>query len=69
MKGEGVVGRKAEACDFKIRKIGGLGIVAQACNLSYSGRTDQEEHGSRLARADSLRFYPENTQHTVGLVE
>jgi hypothetical protein len=54
MKGEGVVKRKAEVCDFMIRKNWGLGIVAQACNLSYSGGRDQEEHGSRPARADRI---------------
>jgi hypothetical protein len=29
--------------------------VAHTCNPSYSGSRDQEDHGSKLARANSLR--------------
>jgi hypothetical protein len=30
-------------------------LVAHACNPSYSGGRDQEDHSSKLAQANSLR--------------
>jgi hypothetical protein len=43
--------------------------VAHACNPSYSGDRDQEDHGLKTAWANSSRFYLEKTHHKKGLVE
>jgi hypothetical protein len=45
--------------------------VAHACNPSYSGGTDQEDHGLKPAWANSLRdpISKKKKQHKKGLVE
>jgi hypothetical protein len=44
--------------------------VAHACNPSYSGGRDQEDHGLKPAQANSsARPYLEKTFHKKGLVE
>jgi hypothetical protein len=44
--------------------------VAHACNPSYSGGRDQEDHGSKPAWGNKfLRPYLKNTHHQKGLVE
>jgi hypothetical protein len=43
--------------------------VAHAYNPSYSGGREQEDHGSRSARANNLKSCLESTQHKEGLVE
>jgi hypothetical protein len=46
---------------------GKLGTVAHACNPSYSGDRDQEDHGSKPALGRELtRPYLENTQQKKG---
>jgi hypothetical protein len=42
-------------------------LVAHACNPSYSGGRDQEDHGSKPAQVN--RPYLEKTLHKKGLVE
>jgi hypothetical protein len=44
--------------------------VAHACNPSYSGGRDQEDHGSKPARANSSRDpISKKTFTKIGLVE
>jgi hypothetical protein len=44
--------------------------AAHTCNPRYSGGRDQEDHGSKPARANSsVRLYLEKTLHKKGLVE
>jgi hypothetical protein len=44
--------------------------VAHACNPSYSGDKDQEDHSSKPAQGKKfLRPYLKKIHHTKGLVE
>jgi hypothetical protein len=44
--------------------------VVHTCNPSYAGGRNQEDHGSKLAQANSsLRPYLEKTFRKIGLVE
>jgi hypothetical protein len=53
-----------------IKKVNGRALVAHACNPSYSGDRDQEDHGLTLAWANSSgRPYLEKTHHKKALVE
>jgi hypothetical protein len=45
-------------------------LVTHACNPSYSGDRDQEDHGSKQTQANSsLRPYLENLFTKTGLVK
>jgi hypothetical protein len=45
-------------------------LVAHACNPSYSGGRDREDHGSKPAwKNSSVRSCLEKTHHEKGLVE
>jgi hypothetical protein len=43
--------------------------VAHTCNPSYSGGRDQEDHGSKPARANSSQAPLKNRSQKIGLVE
>jgi hypothetical protein len=45
------------------------GLVAHACNPSYSGGRDQEDRGSKPAWANCSRAYLKNTHYKKELVE
>jgi hypothetical protein len=54
----------------QVLKAPGASEVAQACNPSYSGDRDQEDHGLKPAQANSsARPYLEKNHHKKGLVE
>jgi hypothetical protein len=44
-----------ENADALLKRPFGQALVAHACNPSYSGGRDEEVHGSKPARANSLR--------------
>jgi hypothetical protein len=45
-------------------------LVAHACNPSYSGGRDKEDHGSKPAQANSSRDpISKNPSQKIGLVE
>jgi hypothetical protein len=46
----------------------GRAPVTHACNPSYAGGRDQEDGGSKPARANSSQTLPQKTQHREGLV-
>jgi hypothetical protein len=47
-----------------------LVLVAHACNPSYSGGRDQEDHGSKSAQVNSLQDHiSKKTHHKKGQVE
>jgi hypothetical protein len=50
--------------DVKITTSFSWALVAHACNPSYSGGRDQEDHGFK-----PVRPYPEDTHHKKGLPE
>jgi hypothetical protein len=43
-------GKWMESEDIRLSEM----LVAHACNPSYSGGRDQEDHGSKLVQANSL---------------
>jgi hypothetical protein len=56
----GVGGQSEQLCEILIKKkkkkkgvCGGQALVAHACNPSYSGGSDQQDHGLKPARASS----------------
>jgi hypothetical protein len=50
----------------KTQKVEEMAMEADACNPSYSGGRDEEDHGSKPAQG---RPYLEKTQYKTGLVE
>jgi hypothetical protein len=62
-----LVGKKVQVRPCLKNKIK-LGLVAHACNPSYSGDRDQEDHGSRLPLANSsMRPYLKKSFIKIGL--
>jgi hypothetical protein len=54
---------------FTLKILVSLVRVAHACNPSYLGGRDQEDHDSKPTRANSLRPYLKKKKITKGLVE
>jgi hypothetical protein len=54
---------------FKLKTISGQAPVAHTYNSSYSRGSDQEDHGSKPAQANSSRDPISKTHHKKGLVE
>jgi hypothetical protein len=46
-----------------------LGAGGHACNPSYSGGRDQEDHGSKPARGNSSETLSQKARHKKWLVE
>jgi hypothetical protein len=56
--------------NYAIRRKKSWESLAQACNPSYSGGRDQEDHGSKPAQANSsMRPYLKKSFTKTGLVE
>jgi hypothetical protein len=51
-------------------EMSGWALVAHACNPSFSGGRDQEDHSSKPSPGKQFRRpYLKNTHHTKGLAE